>query len=143
MGKGILKEISIDELMKMRESGMTNQDIANSLDIGISTVYRYIGAQPPGIRKKREYINNFSHRQKEEQREEFEEAALIVEDRKISLAGLFAGYKVNIKAKEVIVFVEDGVDALTIPFDQVDTFAKEIRAISKHVSGLHVGNEAW
>ena len=143
MGKGILKEISIDELMKMRESGMTNQDIANSLDIGISTVYRYIGAQPPGIRKKREYISDFSYRQKEEQREEFEEAALIVEDRKISLAGLFAGYKVNIKAKEVIVFVEDDVDALTIPFDKVETFAKELRAISKHVNSLHVGNESW
>lgn len=35
MGKGILKEISIDELMKMRESGMTNQDIANVLGIGM------------------------------------------------------------------------------------------------------------
>ena len=143
MSRNLLKDISIDELMKMRESGMTNQDIANVLGIGISTVYRHIGAQPSGLRRKREYIDEVAHCQNPDQREEFEEAALIVEDRKISLAGLFAGYKVNIKAKEVIVFVEDGVDALTIPFDQVDTFAKEIRAISKHVSGLHVGNEAW
>lgn len=142
MGKCILRDISVNELMKMRESGMTNQDIANTLDVGVSTIYRYIGAQPPGMRKKREYRNEFTHHQ-EDQREEFEEAALIVEDRRICLAGLFAGYKVNIKAKEVIVFVEDGVDALTIPFDQVETFAKELRAISKHVNSLHIGNEAW
>ena len=76
-------------------------------------------------------------------RKDYEEAALIVEDRKISLAGLFAGYRVNIKAKEVVVFVEDDVDALVIPFDQVENFARELRAISRHIGDLHIGSEAW
>lgn len=142
MGKSLLKEISYDELIGMRDNGMTNQDIANALGISISTVYRHIGAQPASMRKK------YSARydvvpQTAPEREEFVEAALVVEDRSISLAGLFAGYKINMKAKEVTVFVEDGVDALVVPFGQVETFAKEISAISRHIDELRVGNEVW
>lgn len=142
MGKSLLNEVSRDELLSMRESGMTNQDIANTLGVSINTIYRHIGAQPPGMRKNHVYIHEPIHKDTELQKD-FEEAALIVEDRKISLAGLFAGYKVNIKAKEVVVFVEDGVDALVIPFDQVENFARELRAISRHIGDLHIGSEAW
>lgn len=46
MGKrSLLKDVSVDELRHMRESGMTNQDIANSLGVSRMTVYKYIGAQ--------------------------------------------------------------------------------------------------
>ena len=142
MGKSLLKEVSREELLTMRESGMTNRDIANSLDVSIATIYRHIGAQPPGLRRRYEYESP-ALPDNQTQREEFDEAALVVEDRRLSLAGLFAGYKVNIKAKEVVVFVEDGVDALVVPFDQVENFANELRALSKHVKDLRVGNEVW
>lgn len=38
--------VSVDELLKMRESGMTNSDIARALDVSYYTVLRYIGNQP-------------------------------------------------------------------------------------------------
>lgn len=38
--------VSVDELLKMRESGMTNSDIARALDVSIQTVLHYIGNQP-------------------------------------------------------------------------------------------------
>ena len=46
MGKrSILKDISVDELLKMREAGMSNRDIANALGICYATVLKYIGPE--------------------------------------------------------------------------------------------------
>lgn len=42
----LTNSVSVDELLKMRESGMTNFDIARSLDVSVNTVRRYIGNQP-------------------------------------------------------------------------------------------------
>lgn len=138
----LLKDISKSELEHMREGGMTNQDIANALDISISTVYRMIGAQGGTRRGKHTYETPVIEAPAPKAKDEHE-AALVVEDRTISLAGLFAGYKVKVKSKEVVVFVEDDVDALVVPFDQVKCFADELSAISRHIEGLRVGNEMW
>lgn len=37
--------VTADEMLRMREQGMSNHDIAKSLDVSIATVKRYIGAQ--------------------------------------------------------------------------------------------------
>lgn len=44
--RGLLKDVSRDELLSMRSSGMTNRDIANALGVNYQTVLRYIGKQP-------------------------------------------------------------------------------------------------
>lgn len=38
-------ELSVSELMQMRNDGYSNKDIARILDISLPTVYRYIGKQ--------------------------------------------------------------------------------------------------
>lgn len=38
-------DISAEEMLAMREDGMSNHDIAASLDISVVTVRRYIGKQ--------------------------------------------------------------------------------------------------
>ena len=47
----LIDDVSIAEMQKMREAGMTNQDIANALDVSYQSVYRYIGKQPGTMRK--------------------------------------------------------------------------------------------
>lgn len=49
-----MKRIQVDktELLTMRESGMTNLEIANALEIDRSTVYNYIGAMPKELKYK-------------------------------------------------------------------------------------------
>ena len=144
MGRSLLKDINRDELEKMRESGMSNMDIANALDISISTVYRCIGPQNyHSTRGRKDYIEPPPMPVAKTESKDEPDASLVVEDRTISLAGLFAGYRINIKDKKVIVFIEDGVDALVVPFDQVENFAKELTAINRHISDLHIGNEMW
>ena len=44
--KSLLKDVSRDELLKMRESGMTNSDIANALNVSSNTIRYHIGIQP-------------------------------------------------------------------------------------------------
>ena len=49
-----MKRIQVDktELLTMRESGMTNSEIANALEIDRSTVYNYIGSMPKELKYK-------------------------------------------------------------------------------------------
>lgn len=46
MREPLTNSVSVQELLEMRESGLTNQQIAERLDIGYSTVCRYIGKNP-------------------------------------------------------------------------------------------------
>lgn len=41
--ESLLKTVSLQELQGMRDSGMTNREIAESLDVGYSTICRYLG----------------------------------------------------------------------------------------------------
>lgn len=38
-------EVSRSEMLQLREQGLSNKDIANVLEIGVATVFRYIGPQ--------------------------------------------------------------------------------------------------
>ena len=46
-------DVSMDELLQMRQDGMSNQEIANRLGVSKATVYRHLGARPKGIRYSR------------------------------------------------------------------------------------------
>ena len=46
-------DVSMEELLQMRQDGMSNQEIANRLGVSKATVYRHLGAQPKGIRYSR------------------------------------------------------------------------------------------
>ena len=41
--------VSVSELLTMREKGMSNKEIAKSLDVSPATIYAYIGKQPPEL----------------------------------------------------------------------------------------------
>lgn len=38
--------VSIEEMLRMRENGMSNMEIANAVGAGYSTVAKYLGAGP-------------------------------------------------------------------------------------------------
>ena len=146
IGKSLMKDISVSDLLGMRDSGMTNRDIASALDVSLATIYRYIGAQPPKMRKHREPVSPNPPAHAAEPAVdggEADDAALIVDNRTISLAGLFAGYRVDVRSQSVAIFVEDGIDAMVVPFDKVHDFARELSALAKPVGSIRVGNEAW
>lgn len=51
------REVSIPELLKMREQGMSNPEIAASLDVSPHTIWSYIG---PGPRSKNRNRGGYS-----------------------------------------------------------------------------------
>ena len=46
-------DVSMDELLQMRQGGMSNQEIANRLGVSNTTIYNYLGRQPAGMRYSR------------------------------------------------------------------------------------------
>lgn len=51
MSRKLSNDVSIQELLRMREDGMSNAEIAEQLDVHVSTIYNYIGKQPAGMRR--------------------------------------------------------------------------------------------
>lgn len=47
----LTNSVSVQELLEMRESGMTNRQIAERLDVGYSTICRCIGKNPKKAKK--------------------------------------------------------------------------------------------
>lgn len=43
----LLQDISVQELYRMREEGMSNQEIADAIGVTRNTIYRHIGKQDP------------------------------------------------------------------------------------------------
>ena len=65
-----LTDISKGEMLRMREQGMSNRDIAKCLDIHFATVYNYIGKQG----KRMENMAAFNEPKKEKVETPMEEA---------------------------------------------------------------------
>lgn len=139
----LLADFTMDELLSMRDNGMSNRDIANTTGVSLATIYKHLGPQPAALRKPFAPSFKDSHSDEPGKAEDDVEAALVVDNQTIGLAGLYAGYRVDIRAKKVSIFVEDGVDVMTLSFDEAQTFAKELAAIARHVDSLRVGPEMW
>lgn len=75
--------VSVSEMMALRESGLTNAEIAQRLDTSVSSVIKYIGKQPPHLHKPTGYHAHKARKVAEElkrQREEDEAARKKAED---------------------------------------------------------------
>lgn len=50
MRRKLSHDISISEMLTMRQEGLTNKQIAERLDIAVSTVYQYIGRRSEAVK---------------------------------------------------------------------------------------------
>lgn len=137
-----------EELLAMREAGMTNRDIADTLHIAIGTVRKYIGPQPGknwhDYIKRREAEPFTAPRQNVEPKPEpvnNPAARLVVTNRTIKLTGEIASYTVDAKDAMVMIEAEDGLELLN--FDDLKKFTDELQAIVCHLDGLRVTPEMW
>lgn len=144
----ILKDVSVGELLRMREDEeMSNQQIADALDVSYATVLHLIGKQPPQVRGNRRYsipktnsaVNEDAHDSADA---ESKPACLVVEDRTVVLKGIFASYEIPVRKKRIeIDCCECG--SVQVPFDKLDDFVAELQAISRNMARLRVENEMW
>ena len=141
----ILKDVGIGELLRMREEGMSNQEIADSLDVGYQTILRLIGKQPAGTRKScpdRTPRRKVTHSETARPTQDVSaQACLVVQDRTVMLKGTFAAYEIPVRKKCVEISCEHG--NVSVPFDKLDDFVAELSAIRRRLDGLRVENEMW
>ncbi|MCR5826370.1 MAG: hypothetical protein K6G54_07375 [Oscillospiraceae bacterium] len=155
--RNLMKDVSIDEMMRMRESGMTNQDIANALGCSYSAVYNRIGKQPyahhgvaekvvlpPKVRAAElKAVSSPAASIVEKPPVNGPEASLVVEDRTVSLTGLCASYVVSSKEKRVLVCISPDGPSFCMDFADIEAFAAELSAIRDRLNSLALTNEMW
>ena len=138
--RSILNDVSIDEMMNMRESGMTNTDIAQALGCSYQTVHKYIGAQPSrgGL-----YARSIHPVSKNEEQEPEYEPVLPVVNSVTYLSGEACEYEVDSRSKRVNIKGKGGEGAIAIGFDSIELFADEIAAICRNLKEQIIVTEMW
>ena len=138
--KGLLKSVSIDEMLYMREQGMSNQEIAESLEVTAPTIYHYIGRNPKNMPRRHKMIEE-SSAPRTVQQEEVIPACLLMENRKINLIGQTHEYEVNEKDMSVRI-KRTGDMPFVMKIEDLDDFISELQAIKRHVN-KPMTMEAW
>lgn len=151
--RGFMKDMDKTTLLKMRDDGMTNAEIAVSLGCSKQTIYNLIGSMPPEMRR-RIFQENGANNMKaaKERREggytverkapsmmpqreaEPVKAVLAVKKTDTYLTGAYKNYVVAADRSCIDVETEDGRTLLNIPADMLGTFIEELTAIQKNIN---------
>ena len=143
----LTNSVSVDELLKMREGGMTNSDIASVLDVSIQTVRRYIGNQP-GRAPRYTYTPKPMKSHCESLGwgsgvSESAPACLTVTRREINLKGVYGKYKIASDGSSVTLDLTEAEECIDMPVDKLPSLINELTAIMRHIPELSKGNEMW
>lgn len=155
------RKVSTDEIIAMYNNGMSQTDIARVTGMSQATVgYRmrragfmvgkgrhnpFKGGAVADTIPTYEYKVSEDEVKAREKQEIAEKnaanACLMVEDRIIKLEGVFGKYHVSAKEKFACIKVNDCL--MKIGFNDLATFANEIRALARNVGALEESTEMW
>lgn len=113
---GILKDIDKTALLSMRDSGMTNQEIADSIGCCYATVSRILGKQPPGMRK--------SRAPKEVKKIQMNTPRKRMKVSHVTLCGKFADFEVDLDNKTFA--IETGEGSLIFDLSKLEEMANDL-----------------
>ena len=144
-GKSFINQLDRVELLRMRENGMSNAEIATSLGCSNSSVYKLIGAQPKEMtlanrREGRRMDGTPEARtitREHVKAEEPRKAVLAVKalpPSPIPLHGAFMDYCVSADKQYVDVETAQGRCLMQIPVDKLDLFIEELNAIKRNIN---------
>lgn len=137
-GYNLTNEVGIPELLKMRESGMSNSEIAESLDVGLSTIYRYIGKGGP-----RRQTSRAPHVQERAPMKDGPvQACLKMEPSEIRLTGAYGKYEFAPDGDSISVIIDSDY-FFSVPRDQLSTFIRELQAIERNIGKVKTQLEVW
>ena len=130
------------ELLKMREQGMSNQEIADALDVHYTTVLSLIGKQPRGMRGARNYTGYCGIAPKVE---EAHEACLTIKRPAMEICGNKWKYRANIGQNMIEVFTAPDVMPVSVDIEDLPQIIKELQAIVRNAEKITGGNvlEVW
>lgn len=126
----------------MREQGMSNQEIADALDVHYSTVLGMIGKQPRGIRGARNCMGYCGIVPEEK---EMHEACLTIKRPALEICGNKWKYRASVGQNMVEVFTAPDVMPVTVDIEDLPQIIKELQAIVRNAEKITGGNvlEVW
>lgn len=137
-GYKLTNEISLPELLKMRESGMSNSEIAESLDVSYSTICRYLGGGGP-----RRQTRRVPHvQERAPMKDEPVQACLKMEPSEIRLTGAYGKYAFAPDGDSISVIIDSDY-FFCVPRDQLSTFIRELQAIERNIGKVKTPLEVW
>ena len=152
MKRKLTDSVSLDELKRMYDNGMSCADIARSLGFGESTIYRYLSGYTVGRKGGRysmripdevikpPYGSNSSD-VKELENRNAEHACLVVEDRTVDLVGTIGRYVVNAKTRSAL--CSFGNTLVELSLETLPALIDELKALGRLGNTFNVGNEMW
>lgn len=160
---GLIKDMDKTTLLKMRDEGMTNMEIAKSLGCSYQSIFKLIGKQPKDMTRQSKAENAYKARAAQAQRrmdgtpmpvsvltsggtvvreEEPKKCVLVVKSlppMPIPLHGEFMDYVISADRTSVDVETENGRCLLQIPMEKIDTFIAELEAIKRNAASGAAG----
>lgn len=157
---GFIKDMDKTVLLKMREDGMTNAQIASALGCSSWSIINLIGKQPDWMtreNRRKAMQNRESNRRMDGtpmpaaqsprggtavREEEPKKCVLVVKSlppMPIPLHGEFMDYVISADRTSVDVETEQGRCLLQIPMEKSDTFIAELNAIKRNASSGAAG----
>ena len=137
-GYKLTDEISIPELLKMRESGMSNSEIAESLDVSYKTICNYLGKGGP----RRQTRRALHVPERTAAKDEPVQACLKMEPSEIRLTGAYGKYAFAPDGDSVSVIIDSDY-FFSVPRDQLSTFIRELQAIERNIGKVKTQLEVW
>lgn len=138
-----IQDLSRSELMSMRETGMSNADIAQSLGCSVGTVYKLIGKQPPEMSRANRSAARMDGtpqgkpRGGVEMESEIPKRAVLVvkptEPQPINLHGAFMDYFIPADRSRIDVETPEKRCLMQIPAEMLDTLIDELNAIRNNI----------
>lgn len=133
------KDVDMTTLYSMRDQGMSNQEIADTLGVSYMTILRYIGKNPnrakrsTSVRKARSTNPDpVVPTKKYDQPDIVKEAALVSGDILYSMQGSVGTYEINPKEKTIRICKD------RITYDELDTVITELSRIRDNLKGKDV-----
>lgn len=147
MNRALYKDMSKEELLKMREQGMSNQEIADSLDVSYMTIYRLIGPAPKELRKTytRACKNSSENLRGGVAEEETHEACLTIKRPEIYMVGNKWRYSATPGGNRVRIQTEAEGHWFSVDLEDLPQIIKELQAIVRNTEKITCGNvlEVW
>lgn len=146
MSKSLLKDVSVEELKQMSESGMSHQDIANALGTTYMTIYRYLGPQGRRGSRRAAGIPLPKANEPAPVEDTSYSPCLVVQNKSIELHGLLGTYYVDCKNAKFRAELETSLERrgqFVMEIDKLDDLINELQAIKRKASDLTVANEMW
>lgn len=128
------KDVDMTTLYSMRDQGMSNQEIADTLGVSYMTILRYIGKNPNRAKRSTPVrkANPDPVISTYDQPDTVKEAALVSGDILYSMQGSVGTYEINPKEKTIRICKD------RITYDELDTVITELSRIRDNLQNKDV-----